>query len=314
MRPTMRLRHIATWFALAISIALAILFVWVRATTPSDGARISFYGDGWSRVGVRIAPIDAPAAGLQSGDLVVAVDGRTLEAWLADTTDRSADRPVVADPIPYAVVRDDVPTSVEVTWAVPAVGATLLEGWSVVAFSVSVAALAAFVFARRPNEPAATALILGACGAAGSSVPWFMGTTVSDVVEGTPFILHSLLTGPLYMVLWPAGVHLALVFPTPMSVVTRHRWLVPGVYALALGAYALAMLAGRLATTSDLEWVGTWPVAQVAVVVPALLLTIALLVRTYRRTTDASARTRDPLGLARRGRERHDRTRLLHAA
>jgi signal transduction histidine kinase len=292
VRPTMRLRHFAIWFALASSISLAIVFVCVRATTPSDGARISFYGDGWSRAGVRIAPIDAPAAGLQGGDLVVAVDDRSLEAWLADATDRTAARPAVADPMPYAIVRDHVPMSVEVTWAVPAVGATLVEGWSVVVFSVSVAALAAFVFARRPEEPAATALVLGACGAAGSSVPWFMGTTVSDVVGGGPFVLQSLLTGPLYMILWPASVHLALVFPTPWSVVTRHRWLIPAVYATALGAYGLTMLAGRLATTSDLEWVGTWPVAQVAVVVPSLLLTIALFVWTYRRTADASARAR----------------------
>ena len=286
------IRRIATWFALAGSIGLAILFVWVRASTPSDGARISFYGDGWSRAGVRIAPIDAPAPGLQGGDLVVAVDGRSLEAWLGDTTDGSVVRPAVADPIPYEIVRDGAPQAVEVTWAVPAIGATLLEGWSVVAFSVAVAALAAFVYVRRPDEPAATALVLGACGAAGSSVPWFMGTTVSDVVEGAPFLLHSLVTGPLYMVLWPAGLHLALAFPTPMRVIKRHPWVVPGVYAAALGAYVVAMLAGRMATTSDLEWVGTWPVAQVAVVVPLLALSLALFVRTYRRTTDAAARTR----------------------
>jgi signal transduction histidine kinase len=285
-------RHIATWLALAGSVALALLFVVLRATTPSDGARISFYGDAWSPAGVLIAPIDAPAEGLQDGDLVVVVDGRTLETWLGDATDRSAARPVAAVPIPYEVVRSEQPQSVEVIWTVPASGATLLAGWSVILFSVSVAAVAAFVFVRRPDEPAATALVLGACGAAGSSVPWFMGTTVSDIVEGSPFIFHSLLTGPLYMVLWPAGLHLALVFPTPRPGVTRHRWLVPGVYAGALGAYAVAMVAGRIAMPSNLAWVGTWPIAQVAVVVPALTLSLALFVQTYRRATDPAARTK----------------------
>jgi len=288
----MRVRQIATWVALAGSLGLAILFVWVRATTPSDGARISFYGDTWTPVGVRIDPIDPPAAGLQSGDLVVGVDRRSLETWLSDVTDPSAVRPDAAAPIPYGIVRDGTAASVAVTWAVPAIGATLLAGWSIVVFSVAVAGLAAFVFARRPDEPAATALVLGACGAAGSSVPWFMGTSVSDVVLGPPFILYALITGPLYMILWPAGVHLALTFPRPMPVVGRVRGLVPAVYLAGLGAYALAMLAGRLATTSDLEWVGTWPVAQTAVVVPSLILTLALFVRTYRRTTDAAGRIR----------------------
>ncbi len=292
MRRSVRLEHIATWLALAGSIGLALVFVWGRATAPSDDARISFYGDGWSRAGVRIAPIDAPAAGLQDGDLVVAVSDRTLEAWLGRATDPSADRPDGAAPIPYAVIRDEAPLSVPVTWTVPAVGATLLEGWSVILFSLSVAAMAAFVFARRPDVPAATALMLAACGAAGSSVPWFLGTTVSDIVQGTPFLLYALVTGPLYMVLWPAGLHLALVFPAPLPVTGRHRWLVPGVYAAALGAFAVALLVGRYATSTDLEWVGTWPTAQVAVVVPVLTLSLALMVRSYRRTRDLAARTK----------------------
>jgi len=286
------IRRVATWSALAGSIALAIVFLGMRATTPSDGARISFYGDGWTSAGVRIAPIDDPAPGLQGGDLVVAVDGRSLESWLADAPDPSVVRPIAGAPIPYEIVRSGAPSSVEVTWSVPAVGATLLAGWSVILFSVSVAALAAFVYARRPSAPAATALVLGACGAAGSSVPWFLGTTVSDIVVGGPFLLHSVITGPLYMVLWPAGLHLALVFPTPRPVVAGHRWLIPGVYAVALGAYAIAMAAGRIATASDLEWVGTWPLAQVAVVVPTLVLTLAVFVQTYRRATDPAARTR----------------------
>ena len=43
-------------------------------------------------------------------------------------------------------------------------------------FSVAIAAVAALVFARRPDVPAATALVIVAAGAAGSSVPWFLGT------------------------------------------------------------------------------------------------------------------------------------------
>jgi len=38
------------------------------------------------------------------------------------------------------------------------------------------------------------------------------------------------------------------------------------------------LLAGRIASPTALEWVGTWPTAQVAVLVPLLSLTLAILI------------------------------------
>ncbi len=287
-----RARGIVTWLALVASLGAGLLFVVVRGWAPSDGARIAFYGDGWSAEGVRIAPIDAPAQGLEGGDVVAAVDGRPLEAWLRDAADPSVARPAAGPPISYRLTRAGAPLTVEAAWSVPSIGRTLLDGWSVILFSLAFAAIAAFVFARRPDEPAATALMIAACGAAGSSVPWFLGVTVSDLVAGGPFLLHTLVTGPLYMLLWPAGLHLALVFPAPLPAVARRRWLVPAVYGLALGGYALGMLVGLVASPTRLEWVATWPLAQVVVLVPLLVASLALFVRSYVRAADGAARVR----------------------
>jgi signal transduction histidine kinase len=292
MRTSGRVRRIATWGALAASLGAGALFVGMRIALPSDGARVAFYGDGWSAAGVRIAPIDDPAAGLRPGDLVVAVDGRSIDAWAAAALDPLAARPAVSAPSAYRLVRDGVPMETAITWMPPAVGATLLEGWSVLLFSVAVAGVAAFVFWRRPDEPAATALMLGACGAAGSSLPWFLGITVSDVVQGTPFLVHALVTGPLYMVLWPAGLHLACVFPTPLDVVRRRPALIPSLYAAGLAAYAGLSAAAALASDSTLAWVGTWPTVQVILVVPILAASAVLFAMRYRRTTEPAARDR----------------------
>ena len=292
VRPRDRIRRIGTWIVLGGALWLAVAFTWQRSSDPSDGARVSFYGNGWSSAGIVIDPIDAPAAGLQGGDLVTAVAGRSMESWLADATDRQATRPTATTPMPYAIVRDGTPQSVEVTWTAPAVGATLLAGWSVILFSVAMAAMAAFVYAVRPDLPAATPLVLFAAGAAGSSIPWFLGTTTSAVVQGSPFVLHTLLTGPLYMLLWPAGLHLAMVFPAQAPIVRRRRWLIPAIYLAAFAAYGATMLAGRLATASDLEWVGTWPTAQVAVIVPVTLIALVRFVRTVRSTRDRDERAR----------------------
>ena len=93
----------------------------------------------------------------------------------------------------------------------------------------------------RINTPAGTQvkrgetlLVLGAAGAAGSSVPWFLGTTVSGVLQGPPFVVHSPLTGPLYMLQWPAALHLALVSPSPAPVVAIETWPSTGLSATTL--------------------------------------------------------------------------------
>ena len=284
-------RRAATWLALAASLALATLFVALRVVLPSDGGRIAFYGDAWSTAGVAIAPIDAPQPELATGDRVESIAGRSMDAWAGMLLDPTVARPA-AGAVAYTVGRDGSPASIDVLWAAPAIGATLEAGWSVIVFSIAIAAVAALVFARRPEAPAATALIVVACGAAGSSVPWFVGATTSDLALGGPFLLQVLLTGGLYMVMWPAAVHLALVFPAPAPVVMRRPRLVPAIYAIALGAYVALLATSRAMSPSILDWIGTWPRVQLAVVVPCLLAWLVLAARAYLRPTDPVARIR----------------------
>ena len=287
-----RARRIAVWTVLAAALAAALAFVVVRIALPADGARVAFYDAAPSADGVLISPIDEPAAGLAAGDTVTAVGGRPLEGWLADATNPAVARPTAGEALTYDFIRNGEAASADITWMRPAIGATLLEGWSVIVLSVVTASVAAFVFARRPDEPAAVPLVLVAAGLAGSSVPWFLGTTVSDIVQGTPFLLHALVTGPLYMLMWPAAVHLALVFPAPVPLVLRRPWLVPMAYVIGLCGYGLAMLVGRLVAPSAIDWLGTWPLAQLAIVVPLLSGALALLAWSFVRTPDPAARIR----------------------
>lgn len=295
MPRTGQVRRTATWLALAGSLGLGVWFVAIRATAPSDGARVDFYGNGWSRTGIAIAPIDAPAAGLAAGDSVTSVAARPIESWLSGAVSpwpANVERPAADTPIEYRIVRGGVASTVTVRWTPASVGGTLLEGWPVVLFSLAFAGVAAFVFARRPEEPAARALMIAAGAAAGSSVPWFLGITVSDVVGGWPFLLYAIITGPLYMLLWPASVHLALVFPAPAPLLRRRPWVIPAVYGATLLAFGLALTVARVASPTTLEWVGAWPLVQVSIVVPLLSAALFLFVRRYRRVRDASERTR----------------------
>jgi two-component system, NarL family, sensor kinase len=283
-------RRRATWLILWLALGACALSLALRVGLPSDGARVAFYAGAWSEAGVLIDPIDAPAAGLRAGDRITSVDGRSLEAWATALLDPATVRPDTG--APYDRERAGVSESLDIGWTQPTIGATLLEGWSVALVSIVAAVLAAWVYRRRPDTPAATALMLVAAGIAGSSVPWFLGVTVSDLVRGGPFLLQAVVTGPLYMLIWPAGLHLALAFPTPSTAIVRRRWLVPGLYAVVLGAYLALTLGLAATTTSTLEWIGLWPLAQVAIIVPTMVVTVAIVVARHLRTRDPADRAR----------------------
>ena len=283
-------RRRATWLILLVALAACVVSIGLRIGLPSDGARVAFYGGAWSPTGVVIDPIDPPADGLRGGDRITAVDGRPLWAWAGALLDAGLIRPETG--ASYAIERDRAASTVAVRWTPRPVSGTALEGWSVALASVVAAVLAAWVYRRRPDTPAATALVLAAAGIAGSSVPWFLGTTVSDLVRGGPFLLQAVLTGPVYMLIWPAGLHLALAFPAPATAIVRRRWLVPALYLVVLGAY-LALTFGLAASSANaLDWIGRWPAAQVAIIVPTLAATVTILVVRHVRTRDPADRAR----------------------
>jgi two-component system NarL family sensor kinase len=292
------IRRGVTWSILGGSLAAGLLFVLARAFLPSDGARAPFYSNAWTAQGVAIAPIDTPAAGLLSGDIVSAIGDSSTDAWVKVATDPTAPRPSPDAPITYELIRDGSPMSTSISWTMPPIGATLVAGWGVILFSIATAGVAAFVFRRRPDEPAATALVLLAAAASGSSVPWFLGVTTSDIVQGWPFVLHAIVTGPLYMLLWPAAIHLALVFPSRTAGLAMRPWGILGIYAVVLVTYAVLTLGAMASAPTALEAVGTWPATQVLVVVPSLLAALAILVRRYLRTHDRAQRDQMRLATA----------------
>lgn len=273
-----------------LALAAGALSVALRVGLPSDNARVAFYAGAWSQAGVVIDPIDQPAAGLREADRVTSADGRALESWADALLDPSVQRP--DDGAAYGIERDGEAATVDIAWTGPAVAATLLEGWSVALVSIVAASLAAWVYRRRPDTPAATALMLVAAGIAGSSVPWFLGTTVSDLVRGGPFLLQALVTGPLYMLTWPAGLHLALAFPTPSATIVSRPVLVPALYGLVLGSYVVLTAVLAMAAPSTLDWIGSWPLAQVVIIVPTMVLTVAIIVVRHVRTKDPADRAR----------------------
>jgi signal transduction histidine kinase len=273
-------RRTGVWLLAALAFAASLAFFVYRLATPSDGAVAAFYADAWQADGVAVQPIDQPPGGLQAGDVVRTVEGRSISEWLDHAADPTIDRPSLASPGPlaYGISRSGVRQDVAVTLAPRDVSAILLENWSVLVFALVFQAVASYVLWRRPREPAAVALIVAACGVTGSTLPWLLGLQVSDVVRGWPFLLHTITAGGIYMLLWPAG---ALHLPLSMSgALTKRRLAL--IYGVPLGAYLGALIAARVASSTTSAWIGTWPAVQMLVVIPTVVVGLALAFRAYR--------------------------------
>jgi signal transduction histidine kinase len=255
----------------------------MRVVTTSDGAAIPYYASAWSTDGVRLDAVNERAGGLIAGDIVTSVAGRPLGDWLDRALDPGVDRSAVGGgetPL-YGVQRAGAHLEVPVVLERHDVGAILLANWSTLLFLGVLQVIAAYVLLRRPGASAAVALVVAACGVTGSTIPWMLGLQVTDIVRGWPFVLHALTAGGIYMLLWPAGaIHLPLALTSGPSGPGRRSLALT--YGIPLGAYVGGLVVARLVSASTTAWMGTWPVVQMLVIVPTIVVGVAFLVRRYR--------------------------------
>lgn len=283
-----RLRRMGIWLLTVAALLASLVFLGLRLGGTSDGAAVAFYADAWTVDGARVVPLDQPAGGLVAGDVVAVVAGRSLVSWLDGVFDPRLDRSGLhgPDPVVYGVLRGGAAIDVPIVPARHGVGATLVENWSVLLFTVVLQVIAAYVLWRRPEESAAVALAVTASAVTGSTLPWLLGLQVSDITDGWPFILHALTAAGLYMLLWPAG---ALHLPLAMAAgpVGPSQRTLAVAYGLPLGAYVGGLTVARVLSPSTSAWLGTWPIVQLLVIIPTVLLGMALSIRVYRAARPA---------------------------
>src|SRR6185312_2225937 len=85
--------RIAVLLAAAAMVALGVAFVWLHITSPSDGARIDPNQQPWRSNGVAVTVLRAQSGGLRSGDVVTAVEGKSLESWAQALANPATPRP-----------------------------------------------------------------------------------------------------------------------------------------------------------------------------------------------------------------------------
>src|SRR5690348_16931084 len=99
--------RIAVLLAAATMVALGVAFIWLHIASPSDGARIDPNQQPWRSHGVAVTVLRAQSDGLRSGDVVTAIDGRSLQSWAQALANPASSRPQWQEgqTVNYSIVR-----------------------------------------------------------------------------------------------------------------------------------------------------------------------------------------------------------------
>jgi signal transduction histidine kinase len=277
------------WLAVLIVCGSAMLAVATmvasRAFLPAERAVISTADWPWSTRGVTVQPLDATSA-FRSGDVVTAIDGRPLEAWLADaiTPWRAASAATVGSTLTVEVVRAGTETTVPAPlerFSTERFGGAPL---ALVLFGGSALALAFAMLIRRPSSTALRLIVVAVTCDLVDIVAWETGLQPSDIVARTPFLLAFAVSPVFAIVVWSSLLHLLSIYPVRAGWLARRPRAIALVYALPLLALAGGTVIAAAAGGGGLALVGRLGPLTAGVVSLLDLAVLAAIVAGYRRT------------------------------
>ena len=255
----------------------AVWLVLARGTSPSDGTLT--YPTEWSSLGVPLqAPrVDAKTCGeaLQDGDRVTTVNGRSLKDWVEGENGQ-----VPEGEADYGFTRGKEDCVLPVTigsypWLTQITSYAL-----VLPLVLAMWAMGAFVFLRRPRDPAARTLFAMAVLLPYGGTAWPIGTQVIDLLNGPrlwPFVVGDTANG----LLWGAVLHFALVFPRPVPWLRADRRRTVIIYATPFLLYAGYVIVNALldlgrSEVSNLDRLSYLVAVSIgaAVVIPVVLVPV----------------------------------------
>jgi two-component system NarL family sensor kinase len=268
-----------------IAFAIAVAASASRVLGPTTGTVVGF--GGFVADGVTVEVVPGAVTPLRNGDLVTAVDDRSMEAWAASLIDPNRLSPDLAGGrVGVDLVRDGTALRLDVPLVPYPALAALAPAWSTVTFVVALLALGLLVFLRRPNVPSAGALLLIGVGASCSTFPFLMGTDPLDLATGS-FVFFWVATGLVYLLLWAALLDFSLTFPQPFPILVRRPVLRLAPYAAILALYLVAIGVAALTSPGPIRWLGaSLAVSLLPVIVTFATLPVLLVVRWRRGPRD----------------------------
>ena len=248
-----RLRPAAGAIALAVALLVVTAGWWVlRAAVASDAAPVT--PEPGFKSGLTVDVLSDDDTALRPGDVVVGVNGTPVDDWLGRSTPT---RPRVADGerFTYRVDHDGQQRDVAVTLERGLDPDRLRENSGILVTVLAIFGLGLYCVYRRPEQSAARVLLMVGVGLVAYSGFTTFSYDSADVAGARLVFAVGLLGSTGTLILWTAAVaHLALTYPTPVTLLQRRPWLVPvsyaGALALTVGAQALLFASGRATLSS----------------------------------------------------------------
>jgi two-component system NarL family sensor kinase len=292
-----RIRADATpwlWVAVlaATFAALAVVGVAYRLQVSSDGTAFADGVGRWHANGALVESLSVDDGPLRSGDRVLAVDGRSIEALSAGLLNpgSAAFPPGPGATVTYTVERagERLDLAVPLT-AYPVVG-LWLGSWAVLLLVIVMAATGLYLVVRCPREPAAHAMFVLGLGMLGSTITWTLGLQVADFASGWGFWVYLVSAVVPYTVFFGALLHLALVFPRPLSALADRRWPIVVVYVAPFAAQLIPVFINAGLGGTPSSWLRAWAAGQAVMQPSALLVGVVLMALGYRAIDDPRRR------------------------
>jgi hypothetical protein len=262
---------------------IPLAFIVLHLTTPSDGMRLSSGTVMFTQNGVVVSPYSPDEQGLTEGDVVTAVAGQSMETLATKLFVPGAARPRwrVGDQVVFTIERDGRSLETVIGMGPLPVKTIISSYWGVILFAFASQVVALFVLLRKPHDPAAQAFFIWALSGS-HSYAWSFFLQVNDITGALGFWLLRLSTPGLWLIYWPAGLHMALVFPKKLPLVERRKWLIPSLYLGSLAFFLILVGWSWMRTDNILLWLESWSLPEDLIAVVFLAGTLGTIFYQYR--------------------------------
>ena len=210
-----------------------LVFVGLRLTLPGDVSSPVLDFREIRSGGMIVRPLSPVPQGLQNGDTVTAIQGRSVDQVLKDIffTGQSA-KPVTR--VEYSVLRGGQAISLRVALENYRLAQMFRESWSIYFYLIYLELVSIVVFILRPRLPAAQLFFLVSNVLLSSALVFFPGLEINDLLYPWMVILYLWGSVVLYGFLLAALVHFSLIFPKRHPILVRHPrrvlWIYLGVW------------------------------------------------------------------------------------
>jgi hypothetical protein len=240
---------------------------------------------------VVVSPLDRHPNRLEPGDVVVAIDGRSLKSWEEGLFNLDAPRPQwhLGQSLSYTVQRDGHLLTVAVPLEPYPWLQMLLHEWSLLLYFLIFALVGMYVLLRRPNDPATRVLFLATSTLLAAEGAWSLGLQASDITDVLGFWFATVLALVVTPLCWAAFLHFVLLFPRVHPVLHGRRWIVPCLYVLPLPCNLVYLIVMAMTARGQLEWIAPWNPATNALILVYMALIVVVLWSNFQSKLEAVA-------------------------